>query len=76
MVKFNLDFRIKVVTEYFSGYGSTALAKSYGVAKEDVILNWVHNFELCDIQGLEPRRMDLNYSSQFKAQVLNWRNPT
>ncbi|CAJ1183311.1 helix-turn-helix domain-containing protein [Companilactobacillus paralimentarius] len=63
MVKFNLDFRIKVVTEYFSGYRSTALAKSYGVAKEDVILNWVHNFELRGVEGLEPCRMDLNYSS-------------
>ncbi|MCT3219594.1 helix-turn-helix domain-containing protein, partial [Lactiplantibacillus plantarum] len=28
MTKFNLDFRIKVVTEYLSGKGSTALARA------------------------------------------------
>ncbi|WP_334333090.1 helix-turn-helix domain-containing protein [Companilactobacillus sp. HBUAS59544] len=66
MVKFNLDFKIKIVTEYLSRCGSTSLAKRYGVANEYMILNWVHNFEL--------RGMDLNYSSHFKVQVLNWKN--
>ena len=74
MVKFNLDFKIKIVTEYISGCGSTSLAKRYGVANEYLILNWVHTFELRGIKGLEPRRMDLNYSSHFKVQVLNWKN--
>jgi len=74
MVKFNLDFRIKIVTEYLSGCGSTTLAKRYGVANGAIILNWVHSFEIRGIKGLELRKMDLNYSSQFKVQVLNWRN--
>jgi Transposase and inactivated derivatives len=74
MVKFNLDLKIKVVTEYFNGYGSTTLAKKYGIVKEDLILNWVHSFDLRGIKGLEPRRTNLNYSSQFKVQVLNWKN--
>ena len=74
MVKFNLDFKIKIVAEYLSGCGSPTLAKRYGIAKRDTILNWVHNFELRGIKGLEPRKMDLNYSSQFKVQVLNWKN--
>lgn len=74
MVKFNLDFRIKIVTEYLSGCGSATLAKRYGVADRATILNWVHNFEIRGIKGLELRRMDLNYSSQFKVQVLNWKN--
>jgi len=74
MVKFNLDLKIKVVTEYFSGYGSTTLAKKYGIANKSLILNWVHSFDLRGIKGLKPRRMNLNYSSQFKVQVLNWKN--
>jgi hypothetical protein len=32
MSKFNLEFRMKVVTEYFSGKGATSLAKEYGVS--------------------------------------------
>jgi len=74
MVKFNLDFKIKIVTKYLSDCGSPTLAKRYGIAKTDTILNWVHNFELRGIKGLEPRKMDLNYSSQFKVDVLNCRN--
>lgn len=74
MVKFNLDFKIKIVTEYLSGCGSTTLAKRHDIAKEATILNWVHSFELRGIKGLELRKMDLNYSSQFKVEVLNWKN--
>lgn len=74
MVKFNLDFKIKIVTEYLSGCGSPTLAKRYRIGDKNIILNWVHNFELRGIKGLEPRDMNLNYSSQFKVEVLNWRN--
>lgn len=70
MIKFNLDFRIKTVTEYLSDYGSTTLAKRYGVAGYGAtILNKVHNFEILGIMGLGPRKMDLNYSSQFKVKL-------
>ncbi|WP_225427058.1 helix-turn-helix domain-containing protein [Companilactobacillus kedongensis] len=74
MVKFNLDLKTKIVTEYFNGCGSTTLAKKYGIASKSLILNWVHSFDLRGVKGLEPRRMNLNYSSQFKVQVLNWKN--
>ncbi|MFH5811665.1 helix-turn-helix domain-containing protein [Companilactobacillus sp. FL22-1] len=70
MVKFNLDFKIKMVTEYLT----TTLAKKHGITQESTILNWVHNFELTGIKGLESRKMDLNYSIQFKVEIINRRN--
>ena len=73
MPKFNLEFRIKVVTEYLAGTGSTSLAKKYGVSDASVVLGWVHRFERRGIEGLKARPITSKYSSQFKADVLNWR---
>lgn len=57
MTKFNLDFRIKVVTEYLSGKGSTALARAYGISTHSIILDWVHRFEWRGIKDLKGRSM-------------------
>ncbi|MCW3779321.1 helix-turn-helix domain-containing protein [Levilactobacillus namurensis] len=73
MSKFNLEFRIKVVTEYLAGTGSTSLAKKYGVSDDSVILGWIHRFERRGIESLKARPITSEYSSQFKADVLNWR---
>ncbi|WP_225423548.1 helix-turn-helix domain-containing protein [Levilactobacillus suantsaii] len=73
MTKFNLDFRIKVVTEYLSGKGSTSLARAYGVSTHSIVLDWVHRFERRGIEGLKNRSMSQEYSSQFKVDVLNWK---
>ncbi|MFD1548276.1 helix-turn-helix domain-containing protein [Levilactobacillus fuyuanensis] len=73
MVKFDLDFRIKVVTEYLSGVGSTSLARKYGISKEETILLWVSRFRKYGITGLKLKDQKPEYSSQFKVDVLNWR---
>ena len=69
----DLEFRIKVVTEYLSGKGSTSLAKAYGISTHSIILDWVHRFERRGIKGLKNRSMSQEYSSQFKVDVLNWK---
>ncbi|WP_407890301.1 helix-turn-helix domain-containing protein, partial [Levilactobacillus sp. N40-8-2] len=73
MVKFDLDFRIKVVTEYLSGNGSTSLARKYRISEESVILLWVSRFQKYGIDGLKLKSRKSEYSSQFKVDVLNWR---
>ncbi|WP_232842757.1 MULTISPECIES: helix-turn-helix domain-containing protein [Lactobacillaceae] len=73
MVKFNLDFRIKVVTEYLSGIGSPSLAKKYRISKRDTILLWVSRFQKYGVDGLKLKHRKTEYSSQFKVDVLNWR---
>ncbi|WP_304054130.1 helix-turn-helix domain-containing protein [Levilactobacillus namurensis] len=73
MSKFNLEFRIKVVTEYPDGKGSMSLAKEYGVSNDTVILGWVHRFQQRGIEGLKARPITSEYSSQFKVGVLNWK---
>lgn len=73
MVKFNLDFRIKVVTEYLSVIGSTSLAKKYRISKEETILLWASHFQKYGIDGLKLKSRKPECSSQFKVDVLNWR---
>lgn len=72
-MKFNLNFKIKVVTEYLSGIGSTTLARKYAIANKNTVLIWINRFKKFGIEGLKPKSMDLEYSSQFKIDVLNWR---
>ncbi|WP_341778995.1 helix-turn-helix domain-containing protein [Levilactobacillus sp. HBUAS70063] len=53
MVKLNLDFRIKVTTEYLSGIGSTSLAKKYRISEEGTILLWASRFQKYGMDGLK-----------------------
>jgi len=73
MVKFDLDFRIKVVTEYLSGVGSTSVARKHGISKGETILLWVSHFREYGIDGLKLKDRKQEPSSQFKADVFNWR---
>lgn len=73
MVKFNWDFRVEVVTKYLGGIGSHSLAQKYHIGSSATILIWVNQFHKYGIDGLKPRNKDIDYSSQFKIEVLNWR---
>jgi transposase len=73
MTKFNLELRISIVTQYLTGISSIQLARKYHVANNETILLWVHRFNRFGIAGLKPRPMNLEYSSEFKIEVLNWK---
>lgn len=73
MVKFDLDFRIKVVTAYMNGMGSTSVARLFNIAKSGTVLLWVNRFERFGVLGLQSRILHGEYTSDFKLHVLNWR---
>ena len=73
MAKFNLELRISIVTQYLTGISSIQLARKYHIANNETILLWVHRFNRFGIAGLKPRPMNLEYSSEFKIEVLNWK---
>ncbi|MEK1395477.1 helix-turn-helix domain-containing protein [Limosilactobacillus fermentum] len=73
MTKFNLELRISIVTQYLTGISSIQLARKYHIANNETILLWVHRFNHFGIAGLKPRPMNLEYSSEFKIEVLNWK---
>ena len=72
MVKFDLDFRIKVVTAYLDGMGSSSVAKSFHIAKRDTVLLWVQRFERFGVLGLQSRVIHSEYTREFKLRVLHW----
>lgn len=69
MSKFNLEFRIKIVTEYLSGKSSTSLAKEHGISDDSVVLNWVHRFDRYSIEGLRLRSQSLLYTLTYHLLV-------
>lgn len=73
MSKFNFDFKVKIVTEYLSGQAAYSLARKYGIGSKATVSIWIQRFERFGIKGLQPKAMDLEYTSQFKVDVLNWR---
>ncbi|WP_338233244.1 helix-turn-helix domain-containing protein [Companilactobacillus muriivasis] len=74
MIKYNLDFKIKVVKEFFDGCGSTTLSKKYDIPNHSTIMEWVHTYQLRGAKGLRPRKVGQRYSGMFKVEVLNWKN--
>jgi transposase-like protein len=72
MIKFDLDFKINVLHQYFDGVGSHTLAKRYGIARRSTVLLWVHRYERFGLEGLKVRVIHPKYSSEFKVSVLNW----
>ncbi|MHA3065357.1 helix-turn-helix domain-containing protein [Lacticaseibacillus saniviri] len=72
MVKFDLDFRIKVVKAYLDGQGSTSLARQFGIKKPATILLWVHRFEKFGVSGLYRQDHRPSYTRAFKLEVLYW----
>jgi transposase len=73
MAKFNLDFKVQVVSEYLNGAGSVYLARKYHIAKHDTVMLWVHRFEKYGISGLKVQEKQRDYSGEFKIQVLDWK---
>ncbi|WPC20496.1 helix-turn-helix domain containing protein [Pediococcus inopinatus] len=73
MVKFNFDFKVKVVTGYLGGLTVNSLAHKYRIGSSATVLNWIQRYEKFGLNGLKRNAMDLEYASQFKVNVLNWR---
>ncbi|WP_412989846.1 helix-turn-helix domain-containing protein [Pediococcus siamensis] len=69
MSKYNFDFKVKVVTEYLSGQAAYSLARKYEIGSCTTISIWIQRFERFGIKGLQPKAMDLEYTSQFKVDV-------
>lgn len=72
MVKYDLDFKLRVLHQYFAGVGSPTLAKQFGIAKPSTVMLWVHRFQKYGLAGLKRRVVYPEYSREFKISVLNW----
>lgn len=72
MAKYDEQFKLGVVRRYLSGYGSTTVAREFGL-DASAVKRWVLQYRTHGLAGL--RRKGASYDAAFKIQVLKrmWR---
>ena len=71
MAKYNLIFKLKVVTAYLNGEGGYEyLTKKYGVKTTSQVRRWVYVFKEFGKDGLCRKRNNTRYTSEFKLAVV------
>ena len=71
MAKYNLTFKLKVVTAYLNGEGGYEyLTKKYGVKATSQIRHWISVFKEFGKDGLCRKRNNTRYTSEFKLAVV------
>lgn len=73
MTRYSNDFKLKVVSEYLGGMGSTSLCHKYHIPSKKTVLNWAHHYQTNGLSGIKSydRRTEC-YTLQFKLKVLKW----
>ena len=71
MAKYNLIFKLKVVTAYLNGEGGYEyLTKKYGVKTTSQVRRWISVFKEFGKDGLCRKRHNTRYTSEFKLAVV------
>lgn len=71
MAKYNLTFKLKVVTAYLNGEGGYEyLTKKYGVKATSQVRHWISAFKEFGKDGLCRKRNNTRYTSEFKLAVV------
>ncbi len=68
-MRYDLDFKIKVIAYYRQGHSSHATAKKFNVNPE-FVLKWVKQYQSGGIDAIKPKTSKAKYSSEFKLKVL------
>ncbi len=77
MVKYNADFKFKLVQEYLSSsLGYSLLAKKYGLPSQTSLQDWVRAYKNFGIEGLNRKTKKQIYSVKFKLDVLHFMKQT
>jgi len=77
VVKYDEEFKQKVVHAYLAGEGGyAALATRFGVPSKTNIRKWVSAFQEFGEQGLVTKKAYSIYPVQFKLDVLNYKERT
>lgn len=72
--KYSFEFKFKVVQAYLNNEGSYVyIAKKYGVTEESIVRKWVFQYETYGTNGLMKQMSHRAYTSEFKLDVLNYR---
>ncbi len=71
MVKYSLEFKLKIVQEYLDGKGGYGyLAKKHLVKNKKQVYNWVSSYREFGENRLHRKRQNQGYSVQFKLSAI------
>lgn len=77
MVKYNEEFKLKIVKEYETGaLGYKLLARKYGIPDPSPIKKWVNLYTQYGEDGLKRKKTKESYSVHFKLDVLQFMKRT
>ena len=68
-MRYNLDFKLKIIAYYRQGHTGVATAKKFGLDKK-IVSKWIHQYQNGGIDAIKPKASKTKYSSEFKHQVI------
>ena len=68
-MRYDLDFKIKVIAYYKEGHSSSATGEKFGVNPR-FVRKWIEQYQSGGIGAIKPKTSKAKYSSDFKHQVL------
>ncbi|CEN27529.1 Transposase [Lactococcus piscium MKFS47] len=72
MAKYSFDLKLKAVIDYEQGLGSYQfIADKYPVKTSGRIKDWVHIYQTFGSRGLQRKRQNTVYDTQFKLNAVN-----
>ncbi|WP_278902234.1 transposase [Dolosigranulum pigrum] len=74
---YSYQFKLNIVQTYLDGpLGYHLLAKKYDVSSEQLIQNWVNQYQLYGEAGLKRKKTKKKYTLRFKLNVLKFKLET
>ncbi|MDN3397460.1 helix-turn-helix domain-containing protein [Psychrobacter sp. APC 3426] len=68
-MKYDIDFKIRVIAYYQQGHSAYATAKHFNIDDKDVV-KWVNQYQAGGVLAIKPKTRKAIYSCDFKLQVL------
>lgn len=67
-MRYNLDFKLKVIAYYMQGHSGLAVSKKFTVDPK-LVLKWIKQYQSGGIDAIKPKTSKAKYSSEFKLNV-------
>lgn len=75
MTGYSMNFKMKIITEYLGGTGSTSLCYKYHIPSKKTALNWVHHYQTREELETAMRDWIKYYNESRIKEKLGGRSP-
>lgn len=68
-MRYNLDFKLKVIAYYMQGHTRRATAEEFNLDNK-IVIRWVKQYQSGGIEAIKPKTSKAYYSREFKHEVI------